>query len=762
MAILNKLVSSNLLAGLMLGTLVQPGLADSLSSEELSLGSNARENVLVDGLSTLAQSPPDDQEETAEDETADESEDTLRIVVTATRTEEKIVDVPRTVRIIEREEIQQQAELTRNLPDILGKLVPGFSPPPLQIQTRGFNLRGRNTQILVDGVPQNPNGPLFFELNTISPDSLERIEIVPGASALYGDGATGGTVNLITRAPVEEGVVYNADFGVTAGLTNLGDDGSFGYTGGLGVAAAGDDGDARISINYDIKNATFDPDGNRIIPFAGLNEFDRLGLLAKIGYDIDDNQRVGATYSFFKDELDTEFTTDTSIISIPGTQRARPIFLGEFDFEFPPETISHILNLTYRHRDVFGSQLDVQFFLNDLTVTQEFGDIREFGLPDFFPDIFQNINEFSEIGTRVQIDTPLGNSANVLWGVDYSEEENENRAPFIDPVAFDQNRELNVIEEFSAFPLYELENLGLFAQARWDISDQFQISGGIRYENIDFSAEPYQLAFRFPRERNGGSGSFDDVSFNAGLLYRPIPEVGVFANFSQGFSIPNVGSALGGTEPDFNPDTDLFFQPQEVDNFEIGVRAEFEDIQASLSGFYSESSLGSAFRFDPDVNGTVLDRAPQRNYGVEATLDWQPSNVWRFGGTFGWNEGENDIDDDGDFEPLGSLTVAPYKVGLYVENDTTPAWTNRLQLLLVGDRDRAFDEGVDPFDIDSYVTLDLISSLKLGPGRLTLGIENLLNTDYLSVISQERVGNFETRRFPSRGINASLRYSVEF
>ena len=111
--------------------------------------------------------------------------------------------------------------------------------------------------------------------------------------------------------------------------------------------------------------------------------------------------------------------------------------------------------------DVFGSQLDAQVYFNDLEVIQEFGDIRPRNFPEFFPDIFQNFNEFSEIGTRVQIDTPLGNSANVLWGVDYSEEENENIAAFLDPVAFDANRELNIIEEFSSFPLYEIENLGL-------------------------------------------------------------------------------------------------------------------------------------------------------------------------------------------------------------------------------------------------------------------------------------------------------------
>ncbi|MEM7061924.1 MAG: TonB-dependent receptor [Cyanobacteria bacterium P01_B01_bin.77] len=751
MTTLSRLVGHNFLASLILVSVVQPVLAESLNSD------SDFESLTVDKkLPTLAQTST----EGGEDQSAD---DNLRIVVTATRTEENVVDVPRSVRIIEREEIQQQLELSNNIPDILSKLVPGFSPPLIQSQTRGFTLRGRNIQVLVDGVPQNPNGPLFFELNTISPDSLERIEAVPGASAIYGDGATGGTVNLITRAPVEDGVVYNADFGTRVSLTNLSDDGSFSYTGGLGVAAAGDGGDARISINYDIDNARFDADGNRIVPVAGLSEANRLGLLAKLGYDIDENQRIGFTYSYYKDTIDTEFTSDTIVETIPGDQIARPLFLGEFDFEQEPETISHIINLTYRHGDVFGSQLDAQVYYNDLEVVQDFGDLRARGIPDFFPEIFQNLNKFSEVGARVQVDTPLGNSANLLWGADYAYEENENIAAFIDPVAFDANRELNIIEEFSQFPLYEVESLGLFAQARWDISEKFQLSGGLRYDNIDFSADDYQLAFRFPRERQGGSGSNDDVSFNAGLLYRAIPEVGLFANFSQGFSIPNIGRALSQVRDEsFDPDTDLQFQPQSVDNFEIGARAEFDTIQASIAGFYSESSLGASFRFDPEQSSTQLVRAPQRNYGVEATLDWQASDTWRLGGNFSWAEGENDPDDDGDFTPLGSLTVPPYQLGLYVENKTTPRWSNRLQLLWVGDRDLAFDEGVDFFEVESYVTLDFISSLQLGPGRLSLGVENLLNNDYLPLVSQESTDPFDSFRFASPGITMSLRYALEF
>ncbi|MEM9767248.1 MAG: TonB-dependent receptor, partial [Cyanobacteria bacterium P01_D01_bin.71] len=190
-------------------------------------------------------------------------------------------------------------------------------------------------------------------------------------------------------------------------------------------------------------------------------------------------------------------------------------------------------------------------------------------------------------------------------------------------------------------------------------------------------------------------------------------------------------------------------------------RGEFDQVQASLSAFYNESDLGTNLRVGDD-GLTEVARAPQRNYGVEATVDWQPSNTWRLGGYFSWNEGESDDDDDGEFLALSSVQVQPYKVGLYLENDTTPGWTNRLQLLGVGSRDRAFDDDVDGFSVDGYVTVDLLSTVQIGDGRLTVGIRNLLNNQYLPVSSQERIAGTEDRRFAAPGITLNLGYSIEF
>ena len=761
MTILNKLVSYNLLAGLILASIIQPGLANDSPAEGPRLD-NISEDITVTDIPTLAQTPAEDIQET-EEESEEETEDTLRIVVTATRTEESVLNVPRSVTVIDREQIQQQRQFTNNLPDILGQLVPGLGPPTLQSSTRNLSLRGRSALILIDGVPQNPNSGFNTELNHIDPDVIEQIEIVRGPSAVYGDGATGGIINIITRSATDKPIAYEFEVNTSVGLTSIEDD-SFGYGVQIGAAGSDERSNLRATLSYDVTNAQFDADGDRI-PFNRQADTDRLGFLAKLGHEFTDQQRIGLTYSFYNENLaNTSFISDRAILDIPGLQKARAIDITDIEYEEEPELTTHVANLTYTHDNLLSSQFDAQLYFRDTELAQRFGDIRGRGRPPFNPQLFQTTLDSSEWGARAQFDTSFSDSFSLLWGADYGQEDNERLVLVLDVPTFEATNTLNVAEVSNQTPTYDLETLGLFAQATWDISDQWQLSGGLRYDEFDVSVEDTVLAFRRNADdiRRGGDISADDVSFNAGLIYKPVPEIGLFASFSQGFSIPDIGLSAGTRLPtDVDISTDVELSPQQVDNFEVGVRAEFEQVQASLSGFYNESSLGTNLQVGPDGFTDVV-RAPQRNYGVEATLDWQPSNVWRLGGYFSWNEGESDNNDDGDFLALSGLQVQPYKVGLYLENDTAPGWTNRLQLLGVGGRDRAFDDGVDAFDIDGYVTLDLLSSIQLGDGQLTVGVQNLLNNQYLPLSSQERVRGTEDRRFAAPGISLNVGYSIEF
>ncbi|NEQ32984.1 MAG: TonB-dependent receptor plug domain-containing protein, partial [Leptolyngbya sp. SIO4C5] len=136
---------------------------------------------------------------------ADADDDAIQVVVTATRTEEDIRDVPRSVTVITREEIEQQTNLTTNLVDILGQTVPGLGPPTQSFNNSAQSLRGRDPQILIDGVPITSNQrTAAARLRSIAPGAIERIEVVRGPSAAFGEGATGGVINIITRRPSEE------------------------------------------------------------------------------------------------------------------------------------------------------------------------------------------------------------------------------------------------------------------------------------------------------------------------------------------------------------------------------------------------------------------------------------------------------------------------------------------------------------------------------------------------------------------------------
>jgi len=126
------------------------------------------------------------------------------LVITATRFPDSKRDLPVGVTVISADDIRKSA--TSNLPEILAHFgllqvrnLAGTQNQ--QIDLRGFGVTGdQNTLILIDGVRISENELESAQLSAIPLESIERIEIVRGGGAvLYGSGATGGTINIITR-----------------------------------------------------------------------------------------------------------------------------------------------------------------------------------------------------------------------------------------------------------------------------------------------------------------------------------------------------------------------------------------------------------------------------------------------------------------------------------------------------------------------------------------------------------------------------------
>jgi iron complex outermembrane receptor protein len=135
-------------------------------------------------------------------------EETVTVVAT-TRTNRRLEDQPMRVEVLAREEIEEKMLMTPGdivmmLNEMGGMRVQATSPSLGAASVRIQGMRGRYTRVLSDGLP------LFGEVGglgllQIPPMDLGQVEVVKGvASALYGAGAMGGVINLLSRRPAAE------------------------------------------------------------------------------------------------------------------------------------------------------------------------------------------------------------------------------------------------------------------------------------------------------------------------------------------------------------------------------------------------------------------------------------------------------------------------------------------------------------------------------------------------------------------------------
>jgi iron complex outermembrane receptor protein len=719
----------------------------------------------VEGL-IFALTPVVTSVEQQPEQRSDETQGSIELVVTATRTEEDVQNVARSVTVITREEIEQQAQLSTNLADILGKTVPGFGSPTNRSNTFGQSLRGRNISVLIDGVPQNANlQSIPAQLTTIDPSAIERIEVVRGPNAIYGGQATGGVVNIITKRPSGQRLTSTTNIGLDTSLTHSAD--SFGYN--LSHQISGTEGKFDYTVGFSLvtTGGFFDAEGDRIANFAGDEDSTKINALAKVGVELTPDQRLQFSFNHFDQWQNTNFISDEAIDEIPGIQKSRALripegttVIGASDGAFINNTL---LSLNYSNDSILGSKLQAQAYYRNYG----FGG----GIPDDNRDgrlraITKSEGDIEQLGGRLQVDTPFNSQSTVslLWGVDYQKERSSQRFNIFDPDEFDASggRVFRKIDERVFVPEYDFRELGIFGQLQWDVTDNLLLSGGLRYVNIGVTLDDYITAENPRRQIQGGDRSFDSTVFNGGIVYKLTPSVSIFSNFAQGFSVPDLGRVFrrppGGVVNVLN--SLQLTEPQKVDNYEIGIRSNWDNLQVSVSGFYNYSELGSAVSFNRNSDFLETIRAPQKVYGIEAAVDVQPSQGWSLGGTATWIEGVNDENNDGNFVALNSITVPPLKLTAYIENQTLPSWRNRLQLLYSGDRDRAFQDEVEDAKINSFITVDYISSIKLGQGELKLGIQNLFNNQYFPVYSQYFAPFFDSANYAGKGRTLSVGYQI--
>jgi len=123
------------------------------------------------------------------------------VVVTASKIEEPISEVPASVEVITHQEISDKQAVTLdealNAVSGLNLLTRGSADPGATIMIRGASYK--HTVFMIDGIKINPPFDQIPEMGALLLSNLDRIEVIKGSySALYGSEAAGGVINVIT------------------------------------------------------------------------------------------------------------------------------------------------------------------------------------------------------------------------------------------------------------------------------------------------------------------------------------------------------------------------------------------------------------------------------------------------------------------------------------------------------------------------------------------------------------------------------------
>ncbi len=123
------------------------------------------------------------------------------VVISTTRIPEIRSNSASTVTVVGHQQIVEIGKIAPDMSKILGLLTPGMSLSSNTTSSRSQSLRGRSVLVLIDGIPQStPLRATDRDIRIIDPAAVSsRIEVVKGSTALYGDGAIGGVINIITK-----------------------------------------------------------------------------------------------------------------------------------------------------------------------------------------------------------------------------------------------------------------------------------------------------------------------------------------------------------------------------------------------------------------------------------------------------------------------------------------------------------------------------------------------------------------------------------
>ena len=528
--------------------------------------------------------------------------------VTATKTDTPLLDVPQTVNVVTRAQIQDQA--MQDLGGVL-RYVPGVTVGQGEGNRDQITLRGQNTtaDFFLDGV--RDDAQYFRGLY-----NLERVEVLKGPYALiFGRGGGGGIVNRVQKTPSTDGLF-------------MGGRASANSFGAWEFAA---DVNAPVSDRAAVRiNAVFENLDNHRDFFGG----ERYAVNPYVAVELGAAWRAGLSLEHVHDDR----VTDRGIPSIAGAPITgyRDRFFGVPD-----------INRTTLDADIAKLRLDGALADNlHVSTTVLFGDYDK-----RYTNVFANgpassptgtvpLSAYTDAADRQNLlvqgnlvwETRAGGIDHIImFGLEYADQDsaNQRRNGVLSSASLDLANPVFPTVTFPSLSRDTASNVrsaSAYVQDQISLGERFEVVAGLRYDRFEITGLDFMPDPDRPFARTD-----EKVSPRLGLIYKPQPDVSIYGSYSRSF-LPRSGDqflTLSVTQQNL--------EPEEFTNHEVGAKW---DIRPDLNITAAVFRLDRTNATTPDpLNPTVtINVGATRTEGFELALTGRVMPNWQVSGGYSWQD----------------------------------------------------------------------------------------------------------------------------
>jgi len=532
------------------------------------------------------------------------------IVVTATRTEKTLLDVPQPVNVVNQERLVELApnNISDLLPEMPGTDVVGVGPNQSRPIIRG--LRGQRILLLSDGIRLSNSRRTqdFGEIpSLVDISGMERVEIVRGpASVLYGSEAIGGVVNMITLAPSYggSGTHIFGNFGYRYSSVGTQNKAFANLNGNIDKFSFMLSGTYRKADAYTAPAGTFGDitlDEDTLVNDTGLQD---QGFNLFFGYRFNERSDLSLKYEHY-DAKDAGFGYVDPNAYSPGDPTIQLLYPDQktrkFTLRYDNRGIDFVLADSFNLTGYYMS--NKRTFNTNIAIT-------------FFPGaginiLSSNYTDVGTVGARFEFRKALFEKHVLTYGLDFFQDDSENTDESITELYFFGPPFISV-DDTPNVPNAFLRSFGLFVQDDIPLFGRSSMILGVRYQNVHAETK-VTPGLDDPLIKSTDSTFVGAANF----LFGVTDDLKLIASIGRGFRSPNLperffrgvtpdGSGFQIANPDLKAESSL--------NLDLGVRYNWNILY--LEGTYFRNMIYDGIQIAP--TGEISGGLPEfKNVNVE-------------------------------------------------------------------------------------------------------------------------------------------------